>query len=77
MAKTYVFIVVITFGTIIAIQGIRLLRGHEKTSIFPPERILMSVFGGNDITIQLRVLGRIRVVIGVFHIAIGIWALTG
>ena len=76
MGKTYVFIVVITFGTLIVIQGIRLLRRRGKTSVLPPERVLMSVFGGNNVDNQLRILGRIRIVIGIFLVVIGIWALA-
>ena len=76
MAKTYVFIVVIAFGVLIAMQGVRLLRSKRKANVLPPERVLMSVFGGNNPENQLRVLGRIRVVIGIFLVVIGIWAMT-
>ena len=75
MTETYIFIVVITFGVIIVIQGARLIRRKGKTSVLPPERVLMSVFGGDDPEKQLHILGRVRIVIGIFLILIGMWAL--
>ena len=76
MTETYIFIVVITFGVLIALHGVRLLRSKSKTTVLPPERVLMSLFGGDDPENQLRVLGRIRVVIGIFLIVIGMWAMS-
>jgi hypothetical protein len=72
----YVFMMVITFGVLIAIGGVRLLRSPHKVRVLPPERVLMSVLGGNDRVKQLQVLGRMRVVVGAFLVVIGIWAMT-
>lgn len=76
MAKTYVFVAIITFGVIIAVQGFRLLRKMGTVRVIPPERVLIELFGGSKPDEQLKVLGRIRIVLGVFLVVIGIWALT-
>ncbi len=76
MAKTFIFIAVITSGILIAMQGMRVMRSRNKPSVLPPERVLMSVFAGHDIKNQMRVLGRLRVVIGIFLVVIGIWAMS-
>jgi hypothetical protein len=75
MAKTYVFIVFIAIGVLEAIQGLRLLRGKGQGSVLLPERMLLSAFGGNEPEKQMRILGRIRIIIGLFLIVVGIWAL--
>lgn len=75
MPSTFIFIVVIAGGVIIAIQGARLLKGKQKPTIWQPERVLISVFGIRNAEDQLRVLGRIRIIVGMFLVAIGIWAL--
>jgi hypothetical protein len=76
MAKTFIFIVVITAGILIALQGMRMLRSKSKPRAFPPEIVLMSLFGGKNTANQMRVLGRLRVVIGIFLVVIGIWAMS-
>ncbi|TFG67650.1 MAG: hypothetical protein E4H27_08750 [Anaerolineales bacterium] len=76
MAKTFVFIVVITAGVLIALEGIRMLNKRSAPRAFAPEVMLMSVFGGKNKVNQLRVLGRLRVVMGIFLIVIGIWAMS-
>ncbi|MDF1514593.1 MAG: hypothetical protein P1S60_12360 [Anaerolineae bacterium] len=75
MAVTYIFIALIAVGTIVAIQGLRILRSQQKPRVSRPERVLMGILAGDKPEEQLQVLGRLRIAMGILLALTGIWVL--
>jgi hypothetical protein len=75
MTTTFIFIVIIAAGAIIAVQGIQIIlkRINPKANFF--ETILLSALEVKDKDKIIQIIGRMRVVYGLFFVTLGIWAL--
>ena len=72
-----IFIALISAGAITAIQGFLTLRGKRRAQVTFIERPLIDALAVKEEAQVTQVLGRLRVVYGLFLIAVGIWGVTG
>ena len=73
MGTNYLFILLIIVGVGIIIGGIQNTRGRRQPTMNIVERPLITALQLKDPNETRRVLGRIRVVYGIFFVIMGIW----
>lgn len=72
-----ILVAFISAGIVTAIQGILVLRGRRRAKPLPFERPLLDVLSPKQPDQRLQILGRLRLVYGIFLFVVGIWGLTG
>lgn len=75
MTATFIFIIIITAGAIIATQGLQIIRGRIKPQANIFERVFLSALEVKDKDKIIQIIGRVGVVYGLFFTVLGIWAL--
>ena len=75
MLDTALFVTLLVVGVLIALQGIWVRRRPERAQPVFLERPLLDVLDLEDPREMARVLGRLRVVYGLFFILLGLWGL--
>lgn len=75
MGQTYIFVTFIVIGVSIIMYGLRTTQGRTQPKMVFFERPLLTALRIKDPHEMRRVLGRIRVVYGIFLVIIGIWGL--
>jgi len=75
MPETFIFIALITVGVIVALQGIQTMRGRYKPRANIVEHAFVSTLEIKDHKKITQIVGRLRVVYGLFFVILGIWAL--
>ncbi len=73
--ETFVVVALISFGVVVIVQGVQALRGRHQPrgNIF--ERPFVSLMEPETQEELVRILGRLRVIYGLFFVVIGLWAL--
>ena len=69
------FVALISAGVVIILQGILVRRRPQRARPIFLERPLFDVLDLDDPTEVAKVLGRLRVVYGIFFILLGLWGL--
>lgn len=77
MWEQALFVAFISAGLVIAVQGLLIRRNPEKARPFFIERRLFDVLDPKSSTERARILGRLRVIYGLFFISVGSWGLLG
>jgi hypothetical protein len=70
-----ILIALISAGVITALQGLLTMRGKRHAHVTLIERPLIDVLALKEETQVVQVLGRLRLVYGLFLIVVGIWGL--
>jgi len=70
-----ILIALISAGVITALQGVLTMRGKRRANVTFIERPLIDVLSLKEETHVVQVLGRLRLVYGLFMIVVGIWGL--
>ncbi len=70
-------IALVSAGVITALQGVLVLRGRRRAQALPFEKPLLDVLGLKNAAQTLRVLGRLRLIYGIFLVVVGVWGLSG
>lgn len=71
-----VLVVVIAAGVFVALQGLLAMRGRRPARPTVFEQPLIAALAPKKQAEVNRVLGRVRLILGIFLIVIGIWAMT-
>jgi len=70
-----ILIALISAGVITALQGLLTMRGKRRANVTFIERPLIDALALKKETQVVQVLGRLRLVYGLFLIVVGIWGL--
>lgn len=73
----FLLIAFVSAGVVIALQGWLIIKGRRKARPLLFEKPLVDVLDLKKESDVLRVLGRLRLVYGVFLVVVGIWGLSG
>ena len=73
----FILIAFISAGVITAVQGLLVMRGRRKARPLPFEKPFIEVLELKQPADVLRVLGRLRLIYGIFLVVVGIWGLSG
>lgn len=76
MFETALFAALTAAGVVIALQGVLMGRRPQWARLFFLERPLFNVLDLEDPEDIAKVLGRLRIIYGVFFILLGVWGLT-
>ena len=77
MLGTALLFALVSAGIVIALQGFLLIRGRRRARVAFFERPLISALSLKKEAQVTRVLGRLRVVYGLFLVVVGVWGLAG
>jgi len=72
----FLLIALISAGAIVALQGLLTMRGRRPVRVTAIERPLINALALKDATQVAVVLGRLRLVYGLFFVVIGVWGLA-
>jgi len=72
-----ILIALVSAGVVTALQGLLMMRGKRRAHVTFIERPLIDALALKKETQVVRVLGRLRLVYGLFLIVVGIWGLIG
>ncbi len=75
MEQAYLFVVLIIVGVVITIYGLQSTTGRRQPKMNIIERPLIAALQLKNPNQTRRVLGRVRVVYGMFFVIMGIWGL--
>jgi hypothetical protein len=74
---TALLVALVSAGIVLALQGYLILKGRRKGRAVFFERPLLEALGLKDATRMALVLGRLRMVYGLFLVLVGVWGLSG
>jgi hypothetical protein len=74
---TALLVALISAGTVIALQGYFVTKGRRKARVAFFERPLVEALALKDAARTAMILGRLRMVYGLFLVLAGIWGLSG
>ena len=74
---TALLVALISAGVVIALQGFFIVKGRRVARAAFFERPLLEALALKDATRRALILGRLRVVYGLFLVMAGIWGLSG
>lgn len=74
MVVTVLLVAIVAAGVTITVRGILALRGRHRPRVSFLERQLIEVLSPKDEELP-RVLGRLRIVYGLFLVVVGAWGL--
>ncbi|MBN1873722.1 MAG: hypothetical protein JXA33_05795 [Anaerolineae bacterium] len=75
MTVTGIAFVLIISGVIITVQGIQIQRGRYRPRANLLEQVLLSALALKKRMQEVHIIGRLRVVYGLFFVTLGIWVL--
>jgi len=73
----FLLIALISAGVIVTLQGVLTMRGRRPARVTLLERPLIEALSLREATQVTQVLGRLRLVYGLFLVVIGVWGLAG
>lgn len=71
-----ILIALVSAGVVTALQGVLIMRGKRRAQVTFIERPLIEALSLKKEAQVVQVLGRLRLVYGLFLIVVGIWGLT-
>jgi hypothetical protein len=74
---TALLVGLVSAGIVLALQGYLILKGRRKGRAVFFERPLLEALALKDATRMALVLGRLRMVYGLFLVLVGVWGLSG
>jgi hypothetical protein len=74
---TALLVALVASGMVIALQGYLIIRGKRQAQAAFFERPLLDVLALKEPARTAQILGRLRMVYGLFLILVGVWGLLG
>jgi hypothetical protein len=77
LLTTALLVALVSAGAVIILQGFLIVKGRRRPRMAFFERPLVEAHGSADAARVAIILGRLRMVYGLFLVLVGIWGLSG